>query len=346
MPVTYLYSQNTYGLECSDCHTVVALPAWMRSSSIERDPDAEQTFRWHSGNGRYLNRCRSCERDHVRRWREARAVPAADVAPVEYGEIRADRSFGVEFECFMPHSTTRNQIAAAMSAAGLHVASTRGYGSDPTGWSIKGDGSLHMPAMEGIEVVSPVLSGDDGFEQITKVCEILTAQGCKINRTCGTHVHHDVSDLDLDAFKRVYRAYVDNQGVIDKMVSKSRRNNRGYCRRVRPAELVAVMNAVDLRHIGYRIERYRTVNVQSYNRYGTIEIRQHQGTITAAKIIPWIRMGQALIERAKAGSLAKQRTLDAFLAQLETLPTATAEYLKERAARMAEREAAQTAAAV
>jgi len=65
------------------------------------------------------------------------------------------------------------------------------------------------------------------------------------------------------------------------------------------------------------IERWRTLNLTSYGRYGTIEIRQHQGTLDAEKILSWMRFGQAIIDTAKteptAGPASSVRSLLDYL---------------------------------
>jgi hypothetical protein len=42
--------------------------------------------------------------------------------------------------------------------------------------------------------------------------------------------------------------------------------------------------------------RYRTVNVASFGRTGTIEFRQHQGSLNGTKAVAWIEMLLALVE--------------------------------------------------
>ena len=46
------------------------------------------------------------------------------------------------------------------------------------------------------------------------------------------------------------------------------------------------------------ISRYRKMNLQSFSKYGTVEIRQHQGTLNWLKIVNWMIFTQALVTRS------------------------------------------------
>jgi hypothetical protein len=56
--------------------------------------------------------------------------------------------------------------------------------------------------------------------------------------------------------------------------------------------------------------RYRKLNIESYVTHGTVEFRQHQGTTNAAKIINWIKLTQAIVERAVNRAVKKGEACD------------------------------------
>lgn len=324
MPATtnYLYSTDSYvtTIECADCHVERSI----QGRVAVYDETVAETFRWHSGNGRYLNRCRSCERTHVRNWRAARSVPAAAVEVV--APLGADRTFGVELELTFPLATSRYLVQDALAAAGLGT------------WRVKTDGSLSGGSgRHGLEIVSPILSGENGYDQIARACGVLQRLGAKPNRTCGMHVHHGVSDLGIEDFKRLVASWTDNQGVIDRLVSASRRHGgSSYCRRLTSAERQRIMALRDLRSISYHtVDRYRTLNVQAYTRYGTVEIRQHQGTVEADKIVNWVKFGQAIIDRSRAQAIPRTRTVADLLGQLSTLAESARTFLAQREVQLA-----------
>ena len=89
-------------------------------------------------------------------------------------------------------------------------------------------------------------------------------------------------------------------------------------------------------------ERYKALNVTCYPKYGTVEVRLHQGTLSAEKITAWVDFGQALIAWAKAG--APMMTYGVGRADMLTALTAAgglsdtvAAYLEGRATELARR---------
>ena len=96
--------------------------------------------------------------------------------------FRFTRTFGVELELF---GIERSRLVAGLREAGIEVQdeyynhTTRAY------WKIVGDGSVRGD--HALELVSPVLKGDEGMAELKKVCEVLKALNGRINATCGTH---------------------------------------------------------------------------------------------------------------------------------------------------------------
>lgn len=293
MPATrYDYRSGSYEIQCQEClATVHANSAYDENATAVEGGLVSDTFRWLRGPFRWQYLCRSCEREYnrARRARSSRRRQTR-VPGMTRSALGTARRFGVEFECGIPSNVGRDGIRRALAAEGL------------TGWTIKGDGSLSIPGMVGTEIVSPPLSGDDGEEQVRKAARALRSVGAVVNRTCGTHVHHDIADLSVEEIKRVARSWFNNQGLINGLVSPSRRglDGSGYCQPLQPGEVARIEQATTLDSIrSLPIGRYRTLNLTSYGRYGTVEIRQHQGTLDAEKVISWMRFGQAIIDTAK-----------------------------------------------
>lgn len=224
-----------------------------------------------------------------------------DVPQIGPGSICKDRrKYGIEIEVNLPR--TRNgtvyDLEAKINELGVPVLnqsySHRGHGSS---WMIKRDGSLsHL----GYEIVSPPMKGRKGMEQLRKVCEALKAVGARPTTRCGLHVHHDVQDLSLAQFKNVVLLWCGYQGQIDTLIQRRRRSNRRheYASALSRSEINSIIQMRSLDRIpGF--SRYRGLNVMSYPSYGTIEIRQHQSTIKYTEIAQWVRLGQAVIRKAK-----------------------------------------------
>jgi hypothetical protein len=215
-------------------------------------------------------------------------------------------------ELTFPRGTRREEIGSALMREGL------------TNWRVKSDASL---SGNGWEIVSPPLSGDDGMEQLRKACRALNAIGASVNASCGLHVHHEIGDLTVDGVKRLARGWAENQGILDGLVSRSRRsiNRHTYCGSLQPDEVLLIERArtlQDIRHL--RISRYRSLNMAAYGRHGTVEVRQHQGTSNFAKIRSWVHLGQALVDAARVETTPRASTVRGLLDGLGRLLDETA----------------------
>lgn len=281
-------------VSCNRCGQVSWLDA--SSSPTPEQIDSEgrtvgEVFRWRTdGNrrwaafgGEFHSQCRECERLYRLERRAARAQLAGSAVARALG---AGRQFGIELELIFPSEVSRYTIQEALAESGLSE------------WRVKSDGSL---SGNGWEVVSPILAGDDGEEQVRKVCRVLNRLGATVNRSCGFHAHHNIADLSIDAIKRLARSWRANQSIIDGLVSESRRGDRAsmYCRRLSEGDMRDIESCRDLSSLrNSYLDRYRTLNLNAYGRYGTVEVRQHQGTCDAEKILTWVQFGQALIDAA------------------------------------------------
>ena len=247
-----------------------------------------------------------------------------------------DRTFGVELEFLFGTGSgaARNMQAVAthLRAAGLNLTSVGTYThAVGNGWKLVPDGSVYG----GAELVSPILSGADGLAQVRKASEGLVAAGCKVNRSCGFHVHHEAKDLSVANVRTLARLINRFKVVLDGLLPPSRRG-AGYAMPFTTEEL-ARLEAAKEKTCGlqqyspraargegsqtHRVcrlvsganrsrrrvcqacacQRYRVVNLRAMHKYGTVEFRQHSGTIEAEKIVAWVALTQGLVEKAKHG---------------------------------------------
>jgi hypothetical protein len=232
--------------------------------------------------------CRACGR---RSRREARETGTAGT--------RNARKFGVEMEFVGANFST---VVAEMTRRGLSCSAPGYTHRVMRSWKVVSDASV----TGGGELVSPPLSGADGQRQLKLACEALAAAGARVNRACGLHVHHDVSELNVQQLGRLFRNWSDTQSATDQMVAASRRNSRWAApltdRDVRHIEALRNTDRYTVQsHFSY-VDRYRSLNVAAYPRYGTVEVRQHQGSINYSKIAAWVAYGQAQIRAAVAGA--------------------------------------------
>lgn len=212
-------------------------------------------------------------------------------------------TFGVEIECLLP-ATVRSHSQTAIE---LREAISRAIPNSM--WQVKGDGSVMGSGRFGLEIVSPPLRSDraEDFAQIDTVCEILSLEGATVNRTCGLHVHVGARDLGVPALKSLAMLYADAEDVIDSLLPPSRRaDNNRYCRSIKANyNLSRLGRAEDVNAITTAIygDRYVKLNFASYWRHGTVEFRQHSGTVDPIKIKNWVHFCVKMVKAAQAAPI-------------------------------------------
>ena len=214
-------------------------------------------------------------------------------------------TFGVEIECYLPAGLTREALAAQLCDAGVPATAEMYNHQVRSGWKLVTDGSLRDYS-RGCELVSPILSGDAGLASVEAVCAQLVTVGATVDRSTGLHVHVGVPGQELPFFKEVLRLYAKYEKVIDGFMAPSRRGSANvYAQSTTFTPAMAA--ATDLRALqraynggrSFRHDaRYRKVNLEAYWRHGTVEFRQHQGTIEARKITNWVKFLLKLVNRA------------------------------------------------
>ncbi|MFT4413201.1 amidoligase family protein [Fredinandcohnia humi] len=217
-------------------------------------------------------------------------------------DFNTNRSFGVEIEFFGVHYST---VIDALTRKGINVKHESYNHTTRRHWKLVFDASVTNTGTGnyrgGHEIVSPVLRGKEGLNELKIVLDTLDEIGASVDRTCGLHVHHDVNDFELENFKNIYYLYYKFEKFFDAVVAPSRRgNNNTYCQGIRKAQVEALKNACSLNDINSIFSsRYCKLNFQSFFRQGTIEFRQHGGTINSEKVLNWIIFTQAIVERGK-----------------------------------------------
>lgn len=216
------------------------------------------------------------------------------------------RKYGVEIECVGDQAA----IISGIQAKGVRINAEAYNHMVRNYWKIVGDSSVRntsrRPAYEHfrpMEIVSPPLIGDDGIGQIGLVCGTLVELRTQVNLTTGLHVHHDASDITPDVARRLLLNYGHAQQAIDRILAPSRRSSSSpfYCMPWNEYEMRMAQQRSTINEMANVANRYKTVNLHAYAAHGTIEFRQHQGTVEFPKIVRWIKFGQTMIQAAQAG---------------------------------------------
>ena len=229
------------------------------------------------------------------------------------GDFVFNRSFGIELEII--HNNKR-ELCDAIRARGV-LCEIEGYNhSTRRHWKIVSDASVNG----GYELVSPVLKGQRGLDEVKAVSEALAEVGAMINKSCGFHSHFGTDDFkdSISVWRNLYINYATLEEDIDAFMPPSRRHNR-YCSSLKVRDWRSKMeNAqtlVDLERAVTNRSRYFKLNSQSYWRHGTVEFRQHSGTIEFDKIKNWLLFCARFVDFSKREKLDRggERALEKFL---------------------------------
>lgn len=243
----------------------------------------------------------------------------------------SNRTYGVEIEC-VGINNVRN-MESILKDAGLTVG--------PNGWMVKNDYSVR----NGLEVVSPVLKGKNGFQKIKKVCAALAANGVTIDLTCGLHVHVGVSDFKAKELANILFRYSAFETELDKIMTRDRRGkNNYYCESLSYLKSKKVQNDIlkdtdETIFNGWRFEdwldiiqyeRSSKVNLHAYPRQGTVEFRQHGGTVSSDKIVNWVQFCVNFVEMSRLNQTTESQAHDIKKSPYYGLSPEVISYFQER----------------
>lgn len=222
-----------------------------------------------------------------------------------------NRNFGVEIEAYNAHKDDLEEELIDEKVDfkfEKYNHKTRSYWKVITDSSIVGNNAFEM--------VSPILNGEKGLKALGAVTRALQGSLAKTNKTCGLHVHFDVKDYSLENFKTLIKNFCLLEEQFDEMMPEHRRkNNNQYCfslcYELKIQELFGRINQCGSYQevIDCIQSRYVKLNVESYLKYGTVEFRQHEGTIRYIEIENWLAICARLVEFSKKNVLINDLNL-------------------------------------
>lgn len=196
----------------------------------------------------------------------------------------SETRYGIEIEFTHDRGDIRDEIVSALRQAGIDAENQNYNHRTASCWKLVTDSSC------GLELVSPILEGYEGLDQIKTVLEVLRRLGAKVNKNCGTHVHLDARWLDFEQIKEFAQKFINNEDIFDAIQPESRRGNKNrYCQGHRRRN-VSRTRSIEKLILAVGVNRYTKLNLHSFHRYGSIEIRHHAGTLNYNKISNWIQL--------------------------------------------------------
>lgn len=254
------------------------------------------------------------------------------------GIVQSSRTFGVELECTNKH---RLRFLLGLSLV-------------PKEWGLKSDGSVggRYPR----EVVTNPLFGKVGENKLMEGCDALIDCGFEASSEygCGTHVHIGVpeanthredDELNLRILSLLYTVIdpvfysllpTDRRGnrfcnllttslaLIDNKTKKPVRSWEEYKRldmactngQYGTVEKVIAQKCRD--GISCGGGKYYGINMGNiYRQRHTIEIRYHEGTLNAERLLHWIAFHVAIIDHVLGGNVSEEEVLQ--LAKIEDI---------------------------
>ena len=204
--------------------------------------------------------------------------------------------FGIEIEAY---DTNRNELSTTLNNNNV-VCVVEGYNhTTRRHWKIVTDSSIR--GEQAFEIVSPILVGQEGMDELKKVCTVLQMSAARVNKSTGLHVHFDAADMTFQQIKNLLINYMNFEEEIDSFLSESRRGDTNtYTKSIKNMRLrIQAATSKEELKSAYNNSRYYKVNLQSLNVHNTIEFRQHSGTVEFEKISNWIIFLHNLIDYSK-----------------------------------------------
>lgn len=207
-----------------------------------------------------------------------------------------DWRFGIEIECAVPlgHESLARELTRL---TGLEARYTD-QGEYAT-WEVHNEG-IGVNGLYNLELVSPRLRGEEGLAQIKTMMATLQRMGAVVSAAAGMHVHLDRSHLSDAALGHWHANFIRYEKCFDQLVA--RRRTCGY------PQSNAVWLAARMRDGEHR---YGATNVIEYARLatvafarnllnkgpkfspremGTVELRQHQGSLNGTRAAHWLSL--------------------------------------------------------
>jgi hypothetical protein len=223
-------------------------------------------------------------------------------------------------------------VINALNAAGLRAVSENTFTGnyDSQSWIVGYDGSVE--GTNAMEIKSPILQGTEGFRAIRTfsktMLELDVTRPPTVNKSCGLHVHIGIANAEkkfiADEILMIMERYTELKPEIDKLLAKSRRSDEDndYCMDfdssvrnvgdyIADLDVRTRRRALDnntLSSLADCADHYDAVSIQALDKYGTIEFRQHQGTLSGEKITNWIRF---LLTHVDVSRFLVKQALDA-----------------------------------
>jgi hypothetical protein len=216
----------------------------------------------------------------------------------------APYAFGFEAEFF---GMEQNEAAEVLTENGIYTEDDGYHHRTVDYWRITEDGSV---SQEGCELVSPILHSrkKPDMDVSRLALSVLQRHGGRVNRSCGLHVHHNLRGKKVADVAETVAHWAAFQPLIEKLLPASRWSG-SYSNSMRDGGnwYRSVTTRYGAEHAASSLSggpwgRYHAVNLQAITDHGTLEYRQHSGTLNGDKLEMWVLFTRALHDVRKVGT--------------------------------------------
>ncbi len=209
------------------------------------------------------------EKDH--------SEPVLSPVTVTPGNNAQNIRFGIEVECYLP-KRYEDKIKVGNYHNGLPIPTA------PEGWNAQRDASLgdgptgYFP----VEIVSPILSGEDGLGQVTYMMELLGMLKAIVSPSCGIHIHVESVNMTFNQLESLAIAFKHYEAFFFGLNGREggQRLESSYCL---PTYRWSKMVDTSIR---YRALNFATKKVNgTFNRGNTVEFRLFAGVLKPEFIV-------------------------------------------------------------
>lgn len=222
---------------------------------------------------------------------------------LETNILQSDRGFGIELEYIGKNYSSINNII---------------YNLDPR-IGVSADGSLSGDT--GFELQLPLVNGKNGELLVEKTCNTINEYNAKVDDSCGYHIHLQAKsgEQKFEFIQRLMFFGLIFEDVLLSFLPKSRQRNR-FAQRLRNYIDVDIISEAtdkkDLDTIWYKSYNKRELSRRKRNKYDSVryygfnfhcylgkskhlEIRHHNGTSNAKKILEWANLNCLILDFIK-----------------------------------------------
>jgi len=202
-------------------------------------------------------------------------------------------TFGVELEVACPNNVMNDH---GLRIGAYHVGTQVPF--LPAGWTAQKDASLSAGVgYTPCEIVSPILRGAEGIDEVIRVLAKLNELGFKIAQNSGFHCHVGWNDAwGAETLARLISIFSYLERGLFSSTGTKKRERGTYCKGVRKhGSAPKAKKELDP-------DRYNALNISNlannYTHKKTVEFRLFSGSLNATKIVGWIQLCLGVVEKS------------------------------------------------